>query len=82
MIRISRVDVPLIEHEGDLFLIDYSIFYFTFPFRRVYTTILREGQEIYRESKRIWFFFGWLRIGVFNSRNETTHYAITCGRKK
>ena len=80
MIRISKVDVPTTSFVDNAFPISYTIFYFTFPFRRIYTEILRDGISIFRREKRVWWFFGWVNVTVINIINKDTHYRIGCGR--
>lgn len=79
MILICLLNYPKYVEFGVRFKIRYKVFYFTLPFRYIYTDVWKDGKLIGKEKKRVIFPIGLWGRSVSSSIWKQSQYKINCG---
>ena len=82
MIKLWGVRYPKSISKGEEFVLEWSMFYLTFPFLKLFTALTRNDIEIYRSDKRIYFFIGIKRYYSIERIEVNTTYNIKVGYKE
>ncbi len=82
MIRIWNVRHKDDVIKGERFYIGWNTVYITLPFRKLYTTVKRDGIGMHRNEKRIWFFIGIWFNQISDTIETKTTYDIEVGYVK